>query len=79
MTSLCCKSNANFDFSVSDLSDFVDSTEKNDVTVQPTLVTTDRIEDKRIDLTHEEIMHRITWSNRAGRNCARFLLARIPS
>ena len=35
----------------------MDSTEKFDTTAQHTLVTTDRIEDKRVNLTHEQSMH----------------------
>ena len=36
----------------------MDSTEKDDATAQHVLVTPDRVEDKRIYLTPEEIMHR---------------------
>ena len=41
--------NNDFDLKMDDLSDFMDSTEKNDATAQPTLVTSDRIEDKSIN------------------------------
>ena len=52
-------SNADFDLSIDDSSDFMDSTKKNDATGQPTLVTPDCIEDKGICLTYEEIARRI--------------------
>ena len=48
-------SNANFDLSIADLSDSVDSTEKNGVATQPTLLTPDRTEGKIADLSPEEI------------------------
>ena len=51
-------SNANFNLSIADSSDFMDSAEKDDATVQHALVTPDCIEDKWIDLAHEEIMCR---------------------
>ena len=41
--------NNDFDLKMDDLSDFMDSTEKNDATVQPTLVTPDRIEETSIN------------------------------
>jgi hypothetical protein len=44
-------SNTDFDLNIDDLFDFMDSTERNDTIVQPTLVTYDRIEDKAIYLT----------------------------
>ena len=44
-------SNTDFDLNIDDLFDFMDSTVINDTTVQPTLVTYDRIEDKAIYLT----------------------------
>ena len=44
-------SNTDFDLNIDDLSDFMDSTERNDATEQPTLVTNDRIKDKAIYLT----------------------------
>ena len=40
--------------------DFMCSAEKDSATAQHTLVTPDRIEDKRIDLTLEEIMHMVS-------------------
>ena len=55
-------SNADFDLSIDDLSDFVDSTEKNDATAQPTLARPDRIEDKATHLTPEEIVYRMSRS-----------------
>ena len=42
---------ADYDLNIDALSDFMDSTERNDATVQPTFVTHDRIEDKAIYLT----------------------------
>ena len=54
-------SNANTDFelNIDDLSYSVDSDEKNIATLQPTLVTPVRVEDKKcICLTPDEIMHR---------------------
>ena len=44
-------SDTDFDLNIDDLSDFMDSTKRNDATLQPTLVTKDRIEDKAIYLT----------------------------
>lgn len=41
-------SNTDFDLNFDDLFDFLDSTERNDTTDQPTFVTYDRIEDKAI-------------------------------
>ena len=37
----------------------MDSTEKNDATVQPTIANPDRIEDEATFLTHEESAHRV--------------------
>ena len=51
-------SNARFDSSVPDSSDLMGSTEKNDDAVQPSLATPNRIEDKAICLTPEEIVRR---------------------
>ena len=42
--------------------DFMDRTEKNDANAQPTLVTPDRIEDKKNYLAPAEIMCRISKS-----------------
>ena len=44
-------SNTDFDLNFGDLFDFMDSIERNDTNVQPTLVAHDRIEDKAICLT----------------------------
>ena len=44
-------SNTDFDLNIDYSSDFMDITERNDATVQPTFVTNNRIEDKAIYLT----------------------------
>ena len=58
-------SNADLDLSIADSSNFMDIIEKNYATAQLTLVNLDRIEDKRTDLTPEEITHMMSkWPTR---------------
>ena len=46
--------NADLDLSIAYLSDFLDSAEKHDAILKHAIMTPDRIEDKRIDLTHDK-------------------------